>query len=135
MLPEVSAGVDRFPLVEVWDYPDLPGPSPVEPQTAQLALTWLAGSWQTIALVLLAIVALLVALSAAKATSDPSPAEFKEGFGLEIPAPPTQSEETDEEVDRMTITGGSLKEELLTLVEGNPEVAANVIRGWVGEAA
>ena len=34
----------------------------------------------------------------------------------------------------MTITGGSLKEELLHLVEDNPEVAANVIRGWVGDA-
>ena len=32
-------------------------------------------------------------------------------------------------------TGGTLKDELIELVEKNPEVAANVIRAWVGEAA
>jgi len=35
----------------------------------------------------------------------------------------------------MEITGGSLQDELVALVEDNPEVAANVIRSWVGEAA
>lgn len=136
LLPEVSAGADRFPLVEVWDYPDMPGPSEVEPQTAKQAMTWLAESWQTMALVFLGLVALLVARSAAKGGgNEPAPQEFKEGFGLEMPAPPPEPEEPSEELDRMTITGGSLKEELVTLVEGNPEVAANVIRGWVGEAA
>jgi flagellar M-ring protein FliF len=135
LLPDVSAGEDRFPLVQVWDYPDLPSPAPPEPETAKLALTWLAGSWQTIALVLLALVALLVARSAAKGSGDSSPTEFHEGFGLEIPAPPPEVIDPNDDQEQMTITGGSLKEELLTLVEGNPEVAANVIRGWVGEAA
>ncbi len=136
LLPEVSAGEDRFPLVEVWDYPDLPEPLAPEPETAKLALTWLAGSWQTIALVLLALAALLVARSAARGGSgDATPSEFSEGFGLEIPTPPAASEESSDERERMTITGGSLKDELTLLVESNPEVAANVIRGWVGEAA
>ena len=48
---------------------------------------------------------------------------------------PPEEEEDEEDAERMTITGGSLKEELLHLVEDNPEVAANVIRGWVGDAA
>jgi flagellar M-ring protein FliF len=135
LLPEVSAGANPDPLVEVWDYPDLPVAAEPETKTSQLALTWLADSWQTIALVFLALVALLVAKSAASGTGDPTPVEFKEGFGLEIPAPPPEAETSEDDEDQMTITGGSLKEELLTLVEGNPEVAANVIRGWVGEAA
>lgn len=37
LLPEVDAGADRFPLVEVWDYPDFPEPTPAPPQTAKLA--------------------------------------------------------------------------------------------------
>ena len=136
LLPEVSAGEDRFPLVEVWDYRDIPEPAPSEPETTELALTWLAQSWQTILLVGLALVALLVARSVARsAPSGGAPGEFREGFGLEIPAPPPAPEETDDDLDQMTITGGSLKEELINLVEDNPEVAANVIRGWVGEAA
>ncbi len=90
LLPEVAAGADRFPLVEVWDYPDFPEPAPAPPQTAKLALTWLAESWQTIALIGLAIVALLVARSAAKSSGGSSPPEFAEGFGLEIPTPPPE---------------------------------------------
>jgi flagellar M-ring protein FliF len=105
------------------------------PQTAQLALTWLADSWQTIALVMLALVALLVAKSAANGSGNSSPTEFNEGFGLKIPSQPPERANPEEESETMTITGESLKDELLTLVEGNPEVAANVIRGWVGEAA
>ncbi len=135
LLPEVAAGADRFPLVEVWDYTDFPEPAAPEPETAKLALTWLADSWQTLALIGLAVVALLVARSAAKSGGDSAPPAFAEGFGLEIPAPPPELNETADDRERMTITGGSLQEELLTLVEGNPEVAANVIRGWVGEAA
>jgi flagellar M-ring protein FliF len=135
LLPDVDAGADRFPLVEVWDYPDFPEPTPEPTQTAKLALTWLAESWQTLALIGLALVALLVARSAAKSSGGSSPPEFAEGFGLQIPSPPPELKVADEEFDRMTITGRLLKEELLTLVEGNPEVAANVIRGWVGEAA
>ena len=99
-------------------------------------MTWLAESWQTIALGFLALVALLVARSAARAGSgDKTPSEFAEGFGLNIPTPPPELEDQDEDSDQMTITGGSLKEELTVLVENNPEVAANVIRGWVGDAA
>lgn len=136
LLPDVEAGADRFPLVEVWDYTDFPEAAPEEPETAKLILTWIADSWQSLALIGLAVLALWVARSAAKGGEELAPPpEFVEGFGLEIPSPPPASEESEEDKDRMTITGKSLKEELLTLVEGNPEVAANVIRGWVGEAA
>ncbi len=136
LLPEVSAGEDPFPLVTVWDYRDVPDPVAAEPDTADLALTWLAGSWQTILLVMLALAALLVARSAARSGSgDSAPNEFREGFGLEIPSPPTETVHADSDAEKMTITGGSLKEELTALVENNPEVAANVIRSWVGEAA
>lgn len=134
LLPEVSAGANPDPLVEVWDYPDLPVTPAAEPETAKVALTWLADSWQTIALVLLALIALLVARSALSGSAEPSPPQFQEGFGLQIPSPPVPSEGSEGD-DKITITGISLKEELLALVEGNPEVAANVIRGWVGEAA
>ncbi len=135
LLPDVAAGADRFPLVEVFDYFDLPGPPEPEPETGKIALAWLAQSWQTIALVGLGLLALLVARSAASGGGDSTPAEFREGFGLELPKPNAQDDEAGEDAERMTITGVSLKDELLTLVEGNPEVAANVIRGWVGEAA
>jgi flagellar M-ring protein FliF len=135
LLPEVSAGANTDPLVEVWDYPDLPEEPAAGPDTAKIALTWLAESWQTIALVMLGLLALLVARSAAKGAGDSTPTEFREGFGLELPAPPPEPEVVEGDGDEMTITGGTLKEELLSIVQDNPEVAANVIRGWIGEAA
>ncbi len=134
LLPDVAAGEDPLPLVEVSEYPDLPLEPGFETKTSDIALTWIANSWRTIAMVALALVALLIARSAIRSTTT-TPAEFNEGFGLELPAPPPVVEEAGEGSERMTITGGSLKDELIVLVEKNPEVAANVIRAWVGEAA
>ncbi len=134
LLPPISPGDDRTTLVKTYVTTDLPSEPPPVADTAKLALTWLAGSWQSIALIFLALMALLVARSAARSTGDMAPAEFREGFGLELPKAPVEPESMEED-DAMTITGGNLKDELVKIVEDNPEVAANVIRGWVGEAA
>jgi len=136
LLPEVSAGEDPMPLVEIWDYPDLPERVIASAATGQAALTWLADSWQTIAMLLLAGGALFVARGAMKSLGgDADPAGFSEGFGLELPTPPEPIEEEIGRAEQMEITGSSLKTELIGLVEHNPEVAANVIRSWIGEAA
>ncbi len=135
LLPQVAAGADPVSLVTVRDAPQLPVTEQPEELATSQALSWLAESWQTLALVFLGFVALLVARSAAKSTGNASPSDFQEGFGLEMPGPPPSEQDVVDEAERMTITGGSLKDELLHLVEDNPEVAANVIRGWVGDAA
>ena len=135
LLPQVAAGADPVTLVTVRDAPKLPAEKQAEQLGTSQALSWLAESWQTLALVLLGLVALLVARSAAKSPGNATPPEFQEGFGLEMPGPNPVEQDVEQEAERMTITGGSLKDELLHLVEDNPEVAANVIRGWVGDAA
>jgi len=134
LLPPPAAGDDRTSFVKTFVTPDLPSEPLPTTDTAKVAMTWLAESWQSIALIFLALIALLVARSAARSTSDLPPSEFREGFGLELPKPPPEPDAADSE-DSMNITGGNLKGELVSIVEGNPEVAANVIRAWVGEAA
>lgn len=134
LLPPISPGDDRTTLVKTYVATDLPSEPPPVADTTKLALTWLAGSWQSIALICLALIALLVARSVARSTGEMAPMEFREGFGLELPQPPVEAEAEGDE-DAMTITGGNLKDELVKIVELNPEVAANVIRGWVGDAA
>jgi flagellar M-ring protein FliF len=127
-----------LPLVEVWDYTDLPETPSVEPESPNVALTWLAESWQTVALIGLAILALLVAHSAARSVvrgASPASDPFANGNGLENPPAAAPSEQHDDERWRANSSGKSLRDELLMLVEDNPEVAANVIRGWVAEAA
>jgi flagellar M-ring protein FliF len=46
-----------------------------------------------------------------------------------------EAEPTIHQPEGMQITGGSLKEELIRLVENNPDVAANVLRSWIADAA
>ncbi|TWU41741.1 beta-cystathionase [Novipirellula artificiosorum] len=135
LLPEVNAGESKIELVDVTDYLVLPQDEMPEPDTAKIALTWLSQSWRTIALIFLALVALLVARSAIRSSGDGVPGEFNEGFGLELPAAPTLVAEDSTKSEAMEITGGTLKDELVTIVESNPEIAANVIRSWVAEAA
>jgi flagellar M-ring protein FliF len=133
LLPEGLAGEDRSTFVTVWDYPD---PETVEVETAEtsaVAMTWLANSWQTVAMIGLGLVALLVARSAAR-SGNRVPSEFDEGFGLKLPEVEIKDEDPTSP-DNMTITGESLQGELAKIIDGNPEVAANVIRGWIGEAA
>ncbi|WP_153559076.1 beta-cystathionase [Roseimaritima sediminicola] len=138
LLPGGEAGEDRLKLVTVWDYEELPTPPAMLPGMSDKALSWLARSWQTVGLIGLALVALLIARSVAKNVSAPPPAPLSEGFGLEIPKPikPEGGEEGEEGTAAgMQITGGSLKEELTELIEKNPDVAANVLRSWIGDAA
>lgn len=136
MLPPRPAGEDVFPQIEVWTHRDIP-PLPADTSsTASLALSWLAGSWQTIALFGLALVALFFVRGLGKTVGPPRP-EFDEGFGLEIPAPPETiaMEMEGEGGPRLTITGQELKDQLASMVGENPEAAANVIRGWLDSAA
>ncbi|MEM9827575.1 MAG: flagellar M-ring protein FliF C-terminal domain-containing protein [Planctomycetota bacterium] len=133
-IPAVSAGADPTDLIKVYDYFDPPPDAAPASDTAGAVMTWLADSWQTIGMFALGFVALLVARSAAKASASPTPKDFQEGFGLELPEMPSEEELAGSE-DNMTITGSTLQDELAKIVGSNPEVAANVIRGWVGDAA
>jgi flagellar M-ring protein FliF len=138
LLPPVEAGADKYPLVEVWAYDELPVAPASKAGVAEQALTWLADSWQALALLGLALCALWVARSVGRSVGAPRP-EFEEGFGLELPKPPEEEEEDVLENSggpMLEITGLTLQRDLHRLVENNPEAAANVLRNWLeGEAA
>jgi len=137
LLPAIPVGEDPFPLVQVWDYPDLPEPPGDAPGSSAKALTWLANSWQTIAMIGLALVAILIARSALSTGTDSPAPGFSEGFGLELPVAKDddKADAAGDQPDAMEITGGSLRDELIRLVENNPDVAANVLRSWISDAA
>jgi len=136
LLPPVQAGEDPFPLVHVWDYPDMPEPALASVGSAGQMMTWLAEAWPTLAMLGLAAIAILIARSALLGGGNDTPREFNEGFGLELPTPPKEDPlAAEEDQDGMQITGGSLKDELFRMVDKNPEVAANVLRSWITDAA
>ncbi len=136
LLPAVQPGEDPYPLVEVTDYPDLPIEAVAGPTMPSVVTGWLQQNWQTLAMIAVALAALVIARSALRPAGGEAPAEFAEGFGLELPqVAANDDEESEGGNDRMEITGDTLQSEMVSLVDRNPEIAANVIRGWVGDAA
>jgi flagellar M-ring protein FliF len=136
LLPMPPAGEDPFPLVTVSDYPDLPEPPAASGGTPSQALTWLSQSWPTLAMLGLALLAILAARSVLLGAGNESAAGFDDGFGLELPVSDKKDGgASEDDPTGMHITGGSLKDELQKMVEKNPEVAANVLRTWLTDAA
>ncbi len=146
LLRQVREGDDRHPLVSFYDYPDLPLPAIPEPSTTQLATTWLAQSWSTLALVGLVLVSMLMMFSWSRSPANSSrDKEFAQGFGVEVPANAgdeldlgehaNDEASSDDESPTFAVTGGAMKEDLSTLIKQNPDVAANLLKTWIGEAA
>lgn len=139
VLPPLPPGDDRFPLVTVSDYPDLPLESPPVESSTAIALGWLASHWQSVLLVVLALIGLLMVRSFGRTPpSNSVPKEFLETFGLEIPSPPKPEVDPEDVLEgalQMEITGGELKDQLTSMIDKNPDAAANVLRSWIGDAA
>ncbi len=145
VLKQVREGDDRFPLVTVYDYADLPMPELPQPAMSAMAMGWLAESWQTLALIGIVFVALFMMMGwvRSQATS-PRDREFAQGFGIEVPAAASdeldlgdteQKEEEEETGPKFQVTGGEMKDDLSTLIKQNPEIAVNLLKSWIGEAA
>ena len=136
----LRAGDDASSQVTVLDYPDLAVATVEVPASQSAMTTWLANSWQSIAMIMLALVALFVARGALKSTPSSS-RDFAEGFGLEIPIPDEDESEAEAEggenmsIPTLEVTGANLKDELNSIVENNPDAAANVLRAWLSDAA
>jgi flagellar M-ring protein FliF len=148
VLKQVREGDDRFPLVTVYNYADFPVPEVPKPAMSTLAMGWLAESWSTVALLVVVMTTLFMMMGWVKAQSTaPRDKEFAQGFGIEVPA--SASDELDlgetgaeakeaegkEQGPKFQVTGGEMKEDLSTLVKQNPEIAVNLLKAWIGEAA
>ncbi len=148
VLKQVREGDDRFPLVTVYNYADFPLPEIPKPAMSAVAMGWLAESWTTVALLVVVMTTLFMMMGWVKAQStSPRDKEFALGFGLEVPASAsdeldlgeTGSEakagEAEDEGPRFQVTGGEMKDDLSTLVKQNPEIAVNLLKAWIGDAA
>ncbi len=147
VLKQVREGDDRFPLVTVYDYADLPLPAIPQPAMSAMAIGWLAESWSTLALLGVVLTALFMMMGwvRSQATS-PRDREFAQGFGIEVPASAgdeldlgagesNQDTEEDEDGPKFQVTGGAMKDDLSTLIKQNPEIAVNLLKSWIGDAA
>ncbi|TWT75356.1 beta-cystathionase [Allorhodopirellula solitaria] len=138
LLPDVAPGSDSASLVKVWDYPDLPEQLAPAATNRDALLTWLAGSWQMIAVISLATMALLIARGAIQSRGHAGdPNNRSQNAALDASSSPADTIEPSEPRFQHPAPGGNsaLTSELAELVEQNPRLAANVLQSWVGEAA
>lgn len=154
ILPPVAAGDDRFKLVSVYRYTEVPADVIPPPSMTTVVMEFLQESWQTLGLftIVLAAMGLVFSMSRTKSTAADDP--FKDGFGIALMEKMKENLEiTDEEeggqggddgteigpdgkrVRKVEVTGAELKESLSTMIQENPDAAVNLIRTWIGEAA
>lgn len=154
ILPPVPAGDDRFKLVSVYRYTEVPADVIPPPSMTTVVMEFLQESWQTLGLftIVLAAMGMVFSMSRTKSTAADDP--FKDGFGIALMEKMKENLEiTDEEeggqggddgteigpdgkrVRKVEVTGAELKESLSTMIQENPDAAVNLIRTWIGEAA
>lgn len=142
------AGEDKNPRVSVSHYMDFPAPELPAPALSSLALNWLEQSWQTLALAVIALVAVVSLrgfVSSAPSTDDSA---FERGFDLPldyasdidlaglsddeaIDATGDGGSEESKGTPRFKLSGGELKTDLTSMVRENPDAAATLLRNWI----
>jgi flagellar M-ring protein FliF len=136
-LPPLEAGEDKFPLVEVGTYEDIPIEEPEPPSIATIAFTWFSDNWKTLGLFGIGVISLFILRSMLKAPAFQPPVQAP---AAEISEAEEEDEEMEEEPQAMLNrkaqpSGISLREELISMVREDPDAAANVLRTWIGDAA
>ncbi|HZN32344.1 MAG TPA: hypothetical protein VFB80_00945 [Pirellulaceae bacterium] len=142
LLPRVIQGTDPWPHINVQTYTDMPIVAAAAPTVAKTATTWLAGNWQTLALVGLGLASLamlrgMVRQAAGLPPAAPAAVSEEPRPRLTIHEPPAAEEDPEPSralKRRFTATGPDLKTELQEIVKENPDAAATILRAWIGEA-
>ena len=146
LLPPEPPGGDRFKRVSVQDYFDEAPIEFVEPSFSQTAIAWLAGSWQTIGMFGLALVALLFVRSVVKSTPiESADSDFKRGFDIPLDGvfdldDDALQEDTDGNSEtgskpKLVTTGSTVKQDISEMVREDSDAAVNVLRKWISDAA
>ena len=126
-------------LVSVTAFTPIPVPAEPQPAVAAQALSWLAESWSTLAMIGLAGVSLVMLRSALKViprTIEPHGSGLPAGpTMLAITPPPDESQESGGAKSRLlrrSTSGPSLRDDLVELVREDPDAAASILKGWIG---
>ncbi len=144
VLPELPAGDDKYQNVTVSSYQDIKTEPLQPPGFAANFMAWLGGNVKTVGLSLMGVVGLLMlrnmVRSAAAGSPDAEEASEESEQSIQL-AEQTTTEEGEEPADperasrlKTNFSGGpDLRGELADIVKEDPEAAANVLRGWIGD--
>lgn len=142
LLPPLPAGKNPYPLVKVTTYVDVPAAPPVAIPLMTTMTDWLSGNWRTVGMFGLGFVGLLMLRGMLKSNVAPLAEEraaATDSRQHDHAAEPAADEPAPEPIlvmrRKMSTKGPNLREELRQLVKDDPDAAANVLRGWIGDAA
>lgn len=141
LLPKLPAGEDPYPQVTVTTLQSLPAPTIDGPSTADNAIAWVGQYWSTLGMTGLAFFSLLMLRSMVKSVPSPEPAAFESKPTISL-MPEDETEEVAGEeatpatkLKRRMRKGPSLKDELIEIVNEDPDAAAAILRSWISSSA
>jgi flagellar M-ring protein FliF len=144
LIPKLPAGEDKYPLVTVKTFEHLTAPPAELPNIASTAGVWVAENWKTLGMFLVGAFSLLMLRSMVKARPEsttpnaaatPAAAPQLSVVGGDDEDESDAAGEEGRPKKRFATAGSNIKEELASMVRENPEAAANILRGWLGEAS
>jgi flagellar biosynthesis/type III secretory pathway M-ring protein FliF/YscJ len=125
LLPNLSAGNNPYPQVQVSSYLDFPAPSEAIPTVPLVVLSdWLTANWRPVALGTLGLLALIILTVRFRRREQPIEAE------TEQPA-----DEPTDIAAPMELPSPSLRDELAQLVQEEPDSVVETISRWLKDAA
>lgn len=143
LLPPLPAGKSPYPLVKVTTYVDVPATLPSAVPLMTTITDWLSGNWRTVGMFLVGLVGLFMLRGMlrnnAAPLADSQQASAADGDQHDREAESAVEEPSPEPIlvmrRKLSSKGPNLREELRQLVKDDPDAAANVLRGWIGDAA
>ena len=140
LIPKPTDVLDPTPLVTVSKFhPITPPPIPT-PSAAAETMAWLGQHWSTLGLGGLALASLFMLRSMIRSNlpeSRSTPFNLPRAEAEQQAGKPEQAEAEAKpsRLKRRTASGTSLRDELADLVRDDPDAAANILRGWIGNAS
>jgi flagellar M-ring protein FliF len=142
LLLQAIKGENTYKHVRVVVLDSLPVPAIEPPSTANRALAWTGRYWSTLAMLGVAMFSLLVLRSVVRGGSSVAAAgggATSPALTLHVDEPAARAgnseEQSDDDRPRLRLKKGkSLKDDLVEIVREDPDVAAEILRSWIGKA-
>jgi flagellar M-ring protein FliF len=139
LLPLAEGVTDPTEYVTVSTFQDIPGKEIPAPGAAQSALAWLGQYWSMLGMIIVALVSVLMLRSLVR--SVPSMPETRAapkiaaGTVATVEEAPEPVAAAGPRLRRFSGGGPSLLDELSEMVKEDPDMAANILRGWISSTS
>ncbi|HEY4235033.1 MAG TPA: hypothetical protein VGM76_16490 [Lacipirellulaceae bacterium] len=141
LLPRQNKGENQYKQVQMVIVDSVRAPDIVPPSMSSKGVAWLGRSWATLMMVGVAVFSLLVLRSIVKSlppgtSAGPAAAAATLTVQPEDGASDAPAQDAPTERTRLRIKKGvSLKDDLVEMVQEDPDAAAAILRNWIGNKA